>query len=243
MSEQRINVSGIGWVLPASVGAGTEILGRDDWLDPVGPEHDELENFNVRPYLQSVKGYLDPAGAYCLAAASLALGEHHSADEVRPDAGICTVTQYGAPTSGFKFFGQLVQKGPRLASPLLFPHSYSNTAGNLAAIEFGFGGPHVVFYAGGEVQDAFDFALNRLEDGTAAEMIVAAYEAVPPQTVPDGTTVLEGAVCVWLSVRESAPELLAVKREALTTPLQSADKDLGSVYRLLTLLQRVGAER
>jgi hypothetical protein len=206
------------------------------------PDNAPLEGFSARPYLRSVKGYLDPAGAYTLAAASLALGDQvqdaAGPPVVRDDAGICLVTQYGAPSSAFRFFQQLVQKGPRLASPLLFPHGYSNTAANLAAIELGFGGPHMVLYGTADVAEGFRHAVRRLQDGSATDMLVAACEAVVPDAVPDDTSVLNGAVVAWLSSRSEAPVVAGVDPVAgSAADVGNTGSGAGAVQAMLLHLQ------
>jgi hypothetical protein len=232
-------VGGIGWVLPFSTGAGLEVCRRPDWLGSSPELNAALNGFDAKPYLSSVKGYLDPASAFCLAAASLALGElaHASGGMIRERFGASTISRYGAPASGYKFYEQFLSKGARLASPLVFPHGYSNTAGNLAAIEFGLGGPHLVLYGTSAVSEAFDFALNRLDDGTADHMLVAAYEAVTPEAVPDGLDVLNGAVAVWLTTDAASPPLTGAEPESLRRSHASVDTGGGSVRNLLALLQ------
>ncbi len=248
MTCEQIKLSGVGWILPSGNGSGNEIFSRPEWLDWTAEDNAKLEGFSARPYLRSVKGYLDPAGAFFLAASTLAL-EFWPGDTpggLYADAGICTVTQYGAPQSGYRFYEQFIQKGARFASPLLFPHGYPNTAGNLAAIELGFGGPHMVFYGTSNPGEAFDFALSRLQDGTARNMLVGVCEAVSPQALPDHLRVLNGAIAIWLSVEPEAPELVSGDR------LSNFVKDVpaegrGSVNAMLSLITklecRIGDDR
>jgi len=243
MTDARVHVNGLGWVLPFGVGSGAEILDRSEWLDWDPEDNARLADFSARPYLKSVKGYLDPAGAYCLAAASLALDredQNGGAPPLRDDAGISTTTMYGAPASGYRFYEQFLQKGARFASPLLFPHGYANTAGNLAAIEFGFGGPHLVLYGGEDCREALDFALTRLAEQSATCMFVGAYEAVSEQTVPDGTRVLNGGIVMRLDAAPEPSVLLSPTPDALAEAASGLPEDRGSVHAMLCLLQRLG---
>jgi len=238
MSSQEARVCGLGWVLPVGVGSGLDLMALIDSLRTAPADYAALSDFSARPYLSSVKGYLDPAGAYCLAACSLALGDHgRQVLESRGNtAGVSTLTQYGAPQSSYRFYEQFLQKGSRYASPLVFPHGYSNTAGNLTAIEFGFGGPHLVLYGDADVQEAFDFAVARLGDGTATDMLIACYEAVTPQAAPDGTQVLNGAVAAWLSSRTDADAVLSLPLGASGGAVQPEWAMHGSVVGMLSLL-------
>ena len=239
MTELQAKISGIGWVLPAGTGTGLDILSRPDWLEPDPTANAALEKFSARPYLSSVKGYLDPASACCLAAAALALEKWDRPldGSVREDVGICALTQYGAPQSGFRFYAQFVEKGPRFVSPLVFPHSYSSAAGNLAAIEFGFGGPHMVFYGPPDPAAAVDFALTQLAGAHAADMLITAFETAPAVTVPDGTRVLNGGITVWLSSRPDAPELTRVTVPVSAQTGQGKDASVnGSVHAMMQFL-------
>lgn len=230
----RFAITNLGWVLPAGTGSGALGLTDPNLLDWVPEDNAALAEFSAKPYLNSVKGYLDPAGSYCLAACSLALGEHDGS-QAHNRSGIATVTRYGAPQSARKFHEQLVGKGARYASPLVFPHGYANTAGNLAAIEFGFGGPHVVLQGRQDVREALDFALTRLETGEADEMLVAAYEATDEISLPDGMVAQNGAIAIRLAA--SGPDsLLELDRERLWAD-PAPDLDTGSVTAFLVLLQ------
>jgi 3-oxoacyl-(acyl-carrier-protein) synthase len=224
-------ITNLGWVLPAGTGSGADALTDTALLDWQPADNEALADFSAKPYLSSVKGYLDPAGSYCLAACALALGEHDGT--MHEFSGIATVTRYGAPQSARKFHELLATKGPRFASPLVFPHGYANTAGNLAAIEFGFGGPHVVLQGRQDVREAIDFALTRLENGEAEEMLVGAYEATDEVSLPDDMAALNGAIAIRLAVGEGLVSLDRRKLWALPAP----SLDTGAVTAFLSVVQ------
>lgn len=240
MPTEHVRISGIGWVLPSGIGAGADLLSLD--TAPEGEAGDgALATFSAKEYLSSVKGYLDPASGYCLAAAALALGlssrGEATNDGVRDDAGVSTVSHYGAPLSAFRFYEQLVSKGHRYASPMVFPHGYANTPGNLVAIEHGFGGPHLVLNAGSDVREAWLFAIDRLRDGSAVDMLVGAYEAGIPEALPDGGLPLNGAVVVWLSAAESSPEITLVAPETLAAGIGATPPRAGAVDAMLRIVR------
>jgi len=238
MKNSTAYVRGIGWVLPAGVGSGPGICTDAKWLQWKPEDNRQLADFSAKPFLRSVKGYLDPASAYLLAASVLALGKN--GEQTQPDdpehVGISTVSRYGATLSGYRFYDMFVQKGPRLASPLVFPHGYSNTPGNLAAIEFGFGGPHLVLYGKQDVREAVGFALTRLAEGSAHTMLVGCYESAEPTVLPDNTPVHNGAVAVVLCSAESSGCFARFSREDLWAA-DPADRGLGTVHAALALLQ------
>jgi hypothetical protein len=233
-----LQVTGIGWVLPGGCGCGAGFVDLARSWRWQAADNAALANFSAKDYLASVKGYLDPASAFCLAAAVLALGGRAataSGGALKPSSGLCTISRYGATLSGYRFTEQLLQKGPRFASPLIFPHSYANTAGNLAAIEFGFAGPHMVLYGEQDVREALEFAALRLADGSAEEMVVAAYESAAGLALPDGRAVAHGAVALHLQASPDRPALLALDLERLRG-LPPADSATGMTAAFIETL-------
>ena len=225
--DGKLYVRNIGWVLPDGVGAGAEILRHSEWLSNVAA-NGNLEKFDAKKYLSSVKGYLDPAGACFLGAFRLACGD----DEMKFDEkrGIASVTHYGSVKSAFTFYAQLVQKGARLASPMVFPHGYANTPGNLAAIEFGCAGPHTVLYGVQDVREALAFAYARLQDGSATEMFVGAYEAFLPMAFPNSQSALNGAMVLRVAAAPSDGDVAALDMSRLF--LEKSTAGAGAVAQL-----------
>ena len=179
----------VGWVLPGPlVGSGERFPAGT--VEALVANSATLAGFSAKPYLSSVRGYLDPVAAYALAALAQCVKEENDGE-----SGIVAATGYGALNTGYTFYQQLVQKGPRLASPLLFPHAYASAAANLAAIEIGAAGPHCVFWTGLALQEAFRCAEFALREGKAKRMYVLAYDAQCEAAVPDGWSILPGACC------------------------------------------------
>jgi 3-oxoacyl-(acyl-carrier-protein) synthase len=233
-----LHVTGIGWVLPGGCGSGAGFLELARTWRWQPADNAALAEFSAKDYLTSVKGYLDPASAFCLAATALALGERTasgSGGTLRLRSGICTISRYGATLSGYRFTEQLLRKGPRFASPLVFPHGYANTAGNLAAIEFGFAGPHMVLYGEQDVREALEFAARRLHDGSADDMLVTAYESAAEPALPDGRAVAHGALALRLQAQPDRPTLLTLDLAPLRA-LPAADTADGMTAALLRTL-------
>ncbi len=188
----RVRLVSAGWVLAGSTGADSALPPAGAWMEGSG-----LDEY--KPQLESVKGYLDPACRYALGAAQLCLS-NGAADLPASDSfGIVAATEYGAPQTGYAFYQGLLDKGPRAASPMLFPYSYPNTVANLVAIEFGLAGQHMVFSSLADCSEAIHFAESALRRGAADHMLVIAYEAVNEQVIPDEWRVDNGAVCLWLT--------------------------------------------
>jgi len=240
VATATLQVTGMGWVLPAGTGSGSGLGERARAWRWQPADNAALAGFSAKEYLTSVKGYLDPAGAFCLAACALAMGGpgRAAAGSPQPRSGICTVTRFGATLSGYRFTEQLLQKGARYASPLVFPHSYANTPGNLAAIEFGFAGPHMVLYGAQDVREALEFAASRLGEGSADEMLVAAYESAEGQVLPDGLAVAHGAVALHLQAAPTGP-VLATLDLARLRAMPSADSAAGMTDAFIRLLAGV----
>lgn len=206
MSETVFHVRGLAWLRPGGVVSGAAVLDSRH-LAWQGSDHAGLDNFSAKEYVKSVKGYLDPAGSYFLAVCSTL--RESLGDLAGAAVGVSSMTYYGAQGSGQNFFNQLQAKGARLASPLIFPHSYANTAANLAAIEFSWSGPHMVFSGWQDVREGCEFALARLQDGEAEAMLVGFYEALPVSCCPPGLAVRNGALGLVLSRTPGAAPLFS----------------------------------
>ncbi|MBP5641303.1 MAG: hypothetical protein J6X55_17635 [Victivallales bacterium] len=203
---KRLYVRGLSWILPQNIGCGRDFIDHSEWLANDGRG---LEGFSPRSYVSSVKGYLDPAGAYMLSAFSLLKkGEENSGFNER--CGIATMTRFGACKSAYTFFEQLATKGARFASPMIFPHGYANTAGNLAAIEFGCCGPHIVFYGEQNPVELLEFAAERFRHDEVDEMLLGCYEATVPTALPDGWKVLNGAIGLKVAAKPSEDDLFVI---------------------------------
>ena len=122
MTTATLQVGGMGWVLPAGVGSGLDILQTAASTAAAAAENSALDGFSAKPYLSSVKGYLDPASSFCLAASSLALRGAGTAAPtptagLREQSGICSLTRYGATLSGFRFYENSCARARVLPAP------------------------------------------------------------------------------------------------------------------------------
>lgn len=199
MSSPAMYVTGLAWILGAGTGSGLQP--PSELLDFSSKAEQGLADFSCKPYLQSSKGYLDAGAHYLLAACSLLRSEGEKMGRPLPTGtrtGLTCLTHYGAPRSGFTFFQQMTEKGSRFASPLIFPHSYSNTAPNLAAIEFSWSGPHCIYAGPQDCRLPWQFAADRLTDGSANCMVLSACEAASGELLPPGYPVRNGAIAVRL---------------------------------------------
>ncbi|MBQ6471094.1 MAG: hypothetical protein IJJ33_03855 [Victivallales bacterium] len=230
-----IHLRNIAWVLPSGVGSGRELLEHPEWLN--GNDNSALEGFTAKPYLKSVKGYLDPGGHYALAAAALAY--NGLADALSNRRGVAAATCFGSPVSAFAFFSQLQTKGPRLASPMVFPHSYANTPANLVAIEFGCAGPHNVFFGPQDPRNALDFAYARLLDGSSDTMLALFHEATCPQALPDGCAPLNGAIALLLSATPTDHDLGIFSCSAPSPIVPASLPQTGVLTALQPILQGI----
>ncbi len=138
----------------------------------------EVRDFDVEEFLESQKTYLDRTAEFALAATSLAL---ESADldlgSVRKDlVGLSVGTAFGCLATMQLFFSDFVKKGARLVKPFLFPHTYSNTAASLLAIEYGLTGYHANF-AGSSAQ-AIAYGVDLIRSGKATVVLAGGYESL-----------------------------------------------------------------
>ncbi len=231
-----VAIRAAGWVLPDHVGGSRELpsLDADRLLDATG----DVGDFSVKPLLQSVKGYLDKAAEFALGSAALCLRVDSTLTPNWDSFGVVGATQYGAPRSGFEFFRQMVTKGPRLASPMIFPHGYSNTPANLVAIEFGMAGPHMVFDHCADAGEPYWYAANCIRMGEAENMLVLFFEATDDVVLPDGYKPLNGALCLWLTAAADGSPATDVAASVAPAPWRATEpaSAKGALYSALRML-------
>ena len=164
----------------------------------------EIRDFHVASFLQSEKTYLDRHSEFALAAVSLAL-RHAGLDlagEDRTRVGIVMGTAFGCLATMGLFYAGVVEKGPRLAKPVLFPHTYANTSISLAAIEFGIKGMHAAMTSGAVASaEALLFALDLIRSGRADVVLAGGAEAL--------SEIMFRGYCRagWLAPQSGGPEL------------------------------------
>jgi 3-oxoacyl-[acyl-carrier-protein] synthase II len=159
---KRVVITGIGPVSAIGIGReafftalreGRSGIGEIASFDTAGYRSKraaQVTGFNVADYLESQKNYLDHASELAYAAMSLAL-EDADLDAKTMDgasAGLLLGSAFGNLATMALFFGDYLQKGPRLVKPVLFPHTYSNTTISLLAMEYNLSGYHVNVSAG-----------------------------------------------------------------------------------------------
>lgn len=142
-----------------------------------------LENFALGNYLESQKTYLDRCSALALAGAALALRDAEIAWPVEggEEFGLTLGTHLGCVDTMQSFWKNVSEKGVRLATPLLFSHSYVNSPISLCAIEFGLKGYHSTFCAGkNSGLEAVRAAFDAIRLGHAQAMLCGGVEALTP---------------------------------------------------------------
>lgn len=165
MSSDRILIDGIGIISPVGIGidALRESLARG--LDPKA-----VGEIDVTEYLSSSKTYLDPNSAYSLSATALAIKDAGLIidDKNSPTIGMSFGTRFGNVATTEKYLDMIREQGVKLASPLLFIHSYPNTSVSLSAIEFGIRGTSYNFTSGRQsgleavIQSADELSSSRM---------------------------------------------------------------------------------
>jgi hypothetical protein len=242
-------ISQLAWVLPGSAASGAALLNEAGVLPFEAQSNAELLKFSAKPYLDSVKGYLDPGGHLALAACSLLKkGSASLQGRATPtaDVGLVSLSRFAGASSGYSFFAQMQQKGPRLASPMIFPHSYASTAGNLAALEFGWSGAHMVYFGKQDCRETLEYAAARLAEGSVESMVVLIYEAMPAQLMPAARPIRNGAVALLMEKSEAGAEALlrfSLQELRQTAKICSAEGSLQDALQMLQGLKNITEAR
>ena len=183
----------------------------------------EIVDFDVRQFLASEKGYLDRNSALAFAAARLALDDARLtvSPEMAPQVGLSLGTAFGNMETARAFYQRILEKGPKLAPPFIFPHTYNNTTASLLAIEHGIKGPHANFSSGAAAgAEALAYAILNLRMNRAQVMLAGGAEthsqpafkalddahklATTLEPVPDGFVLGEGACLLVLETEAHA---------------------------------------
>lgn len=141
-----------------------------------------IEDFALENYLTSPKTYLDRSSALALAGCALALKDAGIELPVaNGNFGITLGTHFGCVETMKSFWDKALEKGARLANPLLFSHSYFNSPISLCAIEFGLKGYHGTFCAQERSgNEAVRAAFDAIRLGHAEAMLCGGVDAVSP---------------------------------------------------------------
>jgi 3-oxoacyl-[acyl-carrier-protein] synthase II len=186
----------------------------DDAAEGDGARKGEIHDFDLQDFIESKKPYLDPHSKSALAAAALTFESASIAwDEVDHDRiGLSYGTMLGNPDTMKRFQDMVNEKGMRLASPVLFGHTYPNTTSSLIAIEYGLRGYNQNF-CGGPLcgAQALAAALSALRQGRADMMLAGGGDVISldrlktvTEAGKDEPMPAQGVGLVLLETRESA---------------------------------------
>ncbi len=191
--SQAVCITGVGVV--SSIGVGADefweslLLGASgvdetppEWAAERGaPFAARAMDFDPADYLRSEKNYLDRHSELGFAALKLALDDAGLAWPAQEPlrAGIALGTCWGNMATMQRFYDTAIEKGPRFAPPILFPHAYANTTASLLAIEYEIKGPHANFTSGlCAGADALAWAVESLRRGRADVMVALGVDAL-----------------------------------------------------------------
>jgi 3-oxoacyl-[acyl-carrier-protein] synthase II len=188
-----------------------------------------VRDFDLAQFVPTQRPYLDAQSRWALAAGALAFDNAAvQFDEVRPGRCGCAYgTMLGNVETLERFQALVDDKGLRLASPVLFAHSYPNSTSSLLAIEFALAGFSQNFcgnaLCGAQAMEAAFLALG----GGRADLMVAGGGDVIP-AVPLGR--LAGPGGLLLDQASQGVGLLVLEtQDALERREGYAFCELGSV--------------
>jgi len=203
MTDGCVVITGIGQVGPVGVGraALTGAIDHGITLAPVG-------KLRLEDYLHSAKTYLDPNSEHALCATSLALADARLAvaDENAASVGMSFGTRLANVVTVESYLKMVREQGVKLASPLLFIHSYPNTSVSLLSIEFGIKGTSFNFDCGRWCGlQALIQAFDELRTQKMSVMLAGASDTYTEVTRPCSKgTPFAGAVTLVLERAEDA---------------------------------------
>lgn len=100
------------------------------------------------------------------------------------DTGLYVASLHSCLETNTAFDRGLIEKGPRLASPLLFPYTLPGAASSEVAMSLGLLGPYLVFPGDAAAAlAALLAALDAIEADEADRILVAAADVLGPETV------------------------------------------------------------
>jgi 3-oxoacyl-[acyl-carrier-protein] synthase II len=159
---KRVVITGAGPV--TAIGIGQECFtegimeGASGIMEISAFEHEQYnahyaattEDFDVKEFLPTPKNYLDRNTELSFGAFSLALKASgiDLAEVDKAELALIWSTAFGGTDTMNLFYSDVQKKGPRFGKPILFPHTYSNTAISMLSIEYKLNGPHMNFVSG-----------------------------------------------------------------------------------------------
>jgi len=198
---------GVGWQeFAAAAREGRSGLGVVTGFDVEGlgcEQAAEMTRFDVAPFLRSPKNFLDRNSQLAFAACELAARDSGLAlPPADPGlAGLALGTGLGNLATLAMFREAVAAKGPKLAPPFVFPHTYLNTTASLLSIEYGLGGPHQCFVSGAAAgAQALAWAWRAIIGGHSGPIMAGGVDALCEAAY-------RGArACGWLSPCGPGPE-------------------------------------
>lgn len=193
MKPPSIVITGLGLLSPLGIGPAETVAALREgvsalftatrYTPPDGTTclAGQVPEFALADFLNTPKAYLDRNSELLLAAGGMALLSAGLDPKSLPAgrAGVLVGTAWGGLDTMAAFFADYLQKGPRLVKPLLFPHTYANTAISLAAMEWSLTGPHLNFVTGrAAAAQALVEAVGQLRAGTADVLLAGGCEAL-----------------------------------------------------------------
>lgn len=178
MMLRTVVISGAAALLPG----GDWQLASGRPLPPASEVAGAMADFSLGRYLEAPKTYLDRASALALAGTAEALRDAGLEwPLLGRGAGIVLGTHLGCLETMKVFWDKALERGMRLANPLLFSHSYLNSPASLCAIEFGLEGYHTTVCAGSQSGlQAVQMAAQAIALGHATIMVCGGVDAMTP---------------------------------------------------------------
>jgi len=141
----------------------------------------QVLGYDVNRFLASRKSFLDRNSELAFGAARQALDSARlQVSETNAErVGLSTGAAYGNLDTMRTFYGKVLEKGPKLAPPILAPHTFTNTTNSLLAIEYGIRGFNANFCSGMTAGlSAIAYAADAIALGRADAILAGGVESL-----------------------------------------------------------------
>lgn len=142
-----MNITSVGCISPLGMGIEETYEAFIEAAEILPADNLQAVEFDVNEHVLAPKNYLDRATQLAFCSFDM-MSEYAGSEKKYTDVSLYWGSAQGSAQTVQRYYQDVAAKGPRFGKPILFPHTYSNTAISLLAIEYEMGGSHLHFCDG-----------------------------------------------------------------------------------------------